>query len=131
MNNDGYTDVFQSLGGHAPWDQKTDIDSREYAALLVAQPQGDVNTAVLTLEGVSVNRDAIGARIKVTAEETHYYTVRSTQAFQSQNDRRVIVTLGGAEEGVVEVSWGDGSTDVVKVEAGGRYLVKQGDESGM
>ena len=127
FNRDGHTDVFQSLGGHAPWDQKTGIDSKELAALFIAQPQSNHKTAVLTLEGVTVNRDALGARITVVAEETHYYTVRSTQAFQSQNDAATILALGSSDTAEVEVLWPDGTRDSVTVEAGKRYLLRQGE----
>jgi hypothetical protein len=126
VNQDGATDVFQSLGGHAPWDKKTGIDSREKAALFVSKPYVDNNTATLLLEGSVGNRDAIGARIKVIADEIHYYTIRSTQAFQSQNDRATIVALGKADTAEVEIIWPGGGVSKVKVDAGGRVAIKEG-----
>jgi hypothetical protein len=57
---------------------------------------------------------------------THYYTVRSTQAFQSQNDRAQIVTLGEATTAKVEITWPDGDVSIVSVTAGERLFVKQG-----
>ena len=125
VNNDGYSDVFQNFGGHAPWDRKSGIDSREKAALFVRNPAANVNTAVLLLEGVSGNRDAIGARLKVSAEETHYYTVRSTQAFQSQNDPRLILSLGNAASGQVEITWPGGATSTVSINAGDRIKLTE------
>jgi hypothetical protein len=126
LNRDGYTDVLKNLGGHAPWDQGSDIDSREEAALYIAQPQGGINTATVLLEGVKSNRDAIGARLKVSAAETHFYTVRSTQAFQSQNQRAVIITLGDAEQADVEITWPDGEISNAVIAAGSRVRIKQG-----
>ena len=128
VNNDGTTDVFQSFGGHAPWDVKSGIDSREQAGLFVQNPVADMNTASLLLEGVAVNRDAIGARIKLTAADTHYYTVRSTQAFQSQNDRVIVLALGSATEGIVDITWPNGVATQVKLSAGDRMLHKEDGE---
>jgi hypothetical protein len=125
VNQDGATDVFQNLGGHAPWDLDSGIDSRELSALFVRNTPYDHNTATLLLEGSESNRDAIGARVKVLADETHYYTVRSTQSFQSQNDRAIIVSLGQLEEGEVEINWPSGGVTKVKIKAGERLYVKE------
>lgn len=127
IDRDGHTDVVKNLGGHAPWDVGSGIDSREEAALYIAQPQQAVNTANILLEGVRTNRDAIGARIKVTGDATHYYTVRSTQAFQSQNERAQLVTLGQAEAAEVEITWPDGEVTRATIAAGDRVLIRQGD----
>jgi hypothetical protein len=126
INQDGATDVFQSLGGHAPWDLKSGIDSREKAAMFVSKPYTDNNTATLMLEGSVLNRDAIGARIKVVADETHYYTIRSTQAFQSQNDKATIVALGKSDTAEVEIIWPGGAVTTHRVNAGSRVAIKEG-----
>jgi hypothetical protein len=125
VNQDGATDIFQSLGGDNWWDRKLGIDSREYGALFIGNNPADTNTATLMLEGTKSNRDAIGARIRVVADETHYYTVRSTQAFQSQNDKQVIIALGSADSADVEITWPGGTTSKLKVSAGERLKVKE------
>jgi hypothetical protein len=125
VDQNGTTDVYQNLGGHAPWDQKSGIDSREKPALFIRDADSDSNTATLMLEGTASNRDAIGARVRVTAGETHYYTVRSTQAFQSQNDKALVVSLGDAEEADVEISWPSGELSKLTVNAGDRVAVQE------
>jgi hypothetical protein len=125
VNQDGATDIFQSLGGDNWWDRKLGIDSREYGALFVRTPPFNLKTATLLLEGTKSNRDAIGARIRVVADETHYYTVRSTQAFQSQNSRQIIVALGQSDSAEVEIAWPSGVTTKLTVAAGERQAVKE------
>ena len=71
VNQDGATDIFQSLGGDNWWDRKLGIDSREHGALFVRNPPFNLKTATLLLEGTKSNRDAIGARIRVVTDETH------------------------------------------------------------
>jgi hypothetical protein len=128
INHDGALDVFQNLGGHAPWDLKSGIDSRERSALFVANAANGNNTATVLLEGGSSNRDAIGARIKAVAQETHYYWVRSTQAFQSQNERSIIISMGQADAAELEIVWPDGETSKASISVGSRVLLKQGSE---
>jgi hypothetical protein len=125
IDQNGTTDVYQNLGGHAPWDQKSGIDSREKPALFIRNAVNDYNTATLLLEGTKSNRDAIGARIKVLGEETHYYTVRSTQAFQSQNDKVLVVSLGDLDQAGVEVTWPSGTSSKFEIEAGARMTVSE------
>lgn len=125
VNQDGATDVFQNLGGHSPWDVKSGIDSRERSALFVRNKPSGFNTATLLFEGTKSNRDGIGARVRVTGDGVHYYTVRSTQAFQSQNDSAMIVTLGAADQGEVEVRWPSGEVTVVGVKAGDRLEIRE------
>jgi hypothetical protein len=61
----------------------------------------------------------------VVADETHYYTVRSTQAFQSQNSKQIIVTLGNSDSGEVEITWPSGVITQLTVAAGERQAVKE------
>jgi hypothetical protein len=126
VNQDGHADVFQNLGGHAPWDQKSGIDSREHGALFVANNiPANSNTATVILQGVTGNRDAIGARIKSVAENVHYYTVRSTQAFQSQNDKAVILALGNKASAELEITWPGGGVTTATVQAGTRTNLRE------
>lgn len=127
VNQDGATDIFQNLGGDNWWDRKYDFDSREHGALFIRNAPPDLKTATLMLEGSVSNRDAIGARIRLDADETHFYTVRSTQAFQSQNDPAIILALGSADEATVQIEWPSGLTTSLDVKAGQRLRVREGD----
>ena len=60
----------------------------------------------------------------MVTDETHYYTVRLTQAFQSQNSRQIIVALGHSDSAVVEITWPSGATTQLTVAAGERKVVK-------
>ena len=123
VNRDGRTDVFQNLGGHAPWDQKSGIDSREESALFVANDEPGGNTAAVMLEGTRSNRDAIGARVRVDADRTYHYTVRSTQAFQSQNARELLIALGDSDAADLEITWPGGAVSSASVAAGDRITL--------
>ena len=125
VNQDGRTDVFENLGGHAPWDLKSGIESREHSALFMSNVAYEHNTATVLLEGTESNRDAIGARLKLVADDTHYYTQRSTQAFQSQNDKAIIVSLGQAETAELEVTWPSGAVSDATIRAGERLAVRE------
>ncbi len=127
VNHDGLTDLYQNLGGHAPWDVNSGIDSREFGALYMRNPGSDVKTVMLLLEGTVSNRDAIGARIVVTGDEKHYYTVRSSNAFVSQNDKGQLVTLGNADSGEVVITWPSGTTSSHAVTVGERIVIKEPD----
>lgn len=125
INQDGRTDVLQNLGGHAPWDQKSGIDSREYSALFVSNALPATNTASVILEGSTSNRDAIGARLKLMAAATHYYTVRSSQAFQSQNERAILLALGDQDSGQLQIRWPSGTVSTATVRAGSRSVIRE------
>jgi hypothetical protein len=127
VNQDGASDIFQNTGGDSWWDRKYDIDSREHGALFISNSSAGRKTATLILEGVISNRDAIGARIRLEADETHFYTVRSTQAFQSQNEPAIILALGVADEGKVKIDWPSGLTTALTVKAGQRIRVRESD----
>jgi hypothetical protein len=113
VNRDGKTDVWVNQGGHTPWDVKTGISSREIGSLYLAQDGLEANTATITLQGTDSNRDAFGARITVTGSETHYYYMKSTQAFQSQNSKAIVVTLGDADSASVKVDWPSGKVSEI------------------
>jgi len=128
VNADGHTDLVQNLGGHQPWDVLTGIDSRERPALYIAAGEAFGNTATLLLEGTVSNRDAVGARVTVRGEETHYYTIRSMQAFQSQNDAGLVVALGDAAVADVDILWPSGRSDRIQVASGSRQRIRESEQ---
>lgn len=124
-DHDGDVDIFYNLGGHSVYDQYMGTDTRSVNAFYIRNPKSPINTATIHLEGTKSNRDAIGARIKVEGSETHYYTVRSTQAFMSQNSDWMVVSLGDAESATVTVTWPSGNHTVTRVRAGERTLIRE------
>lgn len=83
----------------------------------------------LRLQGTKSNRDAIGAKVVVTAAgKTRTLTVSGAGSYLSQSTRRVVVGLGdarGAE--AVEVTWPTGATEAFGALAGGgAYLLVEG-----
>ncbi len=126
VNQDGANDIFMSLGGDSWTDRQLEIDSRERNALYVRNPPADLQTATVSLEGTRSNRDAIGARLRVVAgAATHYYTIRSTQGFQNQNERVVIIALGAANTAELEITWPSGLVSKHTVQSGERTLIRE------
>ena len=113
IDHDGDTDVFINLGGHPGYDHgffhhvtsASENESRQVSKILVQQASRTHNTASLSLVGTISNREAIGTRVKVTGTRPHFYKLRSTQGFMSQNSRRLTVTLGQEQTAEVEVHW--------------------------
>ena len=104
VDHDGNTDMFVNLGGHPEFDH----EAREQNALWV-RPSGPGLTASVTLQGTLTNRDALGAKVRVQAgSEINYYAVRSTQGFQSQNSKRLVIAIGSAESAEITVFWPSG-----------------------
>jgi hypothetical protein len=76
------------------------------------------------LEGVTSNRDAIGARIEIDAGgRTRVGEVRSGGSYLSQNDLRVHFGLGELESvEEIRVRWPNGNTEAYPATATDRYL---------
>jgi hypothetical protein len=77
-------------------------------------PRG-AHSLVLRLRGTGRNRDAIGARVLVTAgTRTMRRDVRAGSSYLSQNDVRVHVGLGeAAQADRIEVRWPSGKTETI------------------
>jgi hypothetical protein len=66
----------------------------------------------LKLTGTRCNRQAIGARVKVTAGGvTQYDSVRAGGSYLSSNDPRLHFGLGAATQADIEVKWPGGGTE--------------------
>lgn len=76
----------------------------------------------------ATNRDAIGARVKLTANgQTQIEEVRSGGSFMSQNDFRLHFGLGKATAANLSVRWLDGKTESLsKVDAGQIVTIEEG-----
>jgi hypothetical protein len=126
FDHDGDTDFAVNLGGNPPFDaSEGERISPEWPGLFVNERGPSGNTAALTLVGTRSNRDAIGARIRVEGSDSRHYVVGSMQAFQSQNSRVQIVTLGDAREARVEIRWPAGGSQTLTVRAGERISVTE------
>ncbi|HEY7184919.1 MAG TPA: CRTAC1 family protein [Vicinamibacterales bacterium] len=103
-----------------------DIDNDGDVDLLVVNNGGTVdllrndggngnNAIVIRLIGTTSNRDAIGARVKVTAGGvTQMREVKAGSSYLSQNDLRVHVGVGKATQiDRVEVRWPNGRSETI------------------
>ncbi len=59
----------------------------------------------IKLVGVTTNRDALGAIVKVTAGSTTQWFQATSGSFQADHDARIHVGLGANKDGTVEVMW--------------------------
>jgi tetratricopeptide (TPR) repeat protein len=83
----------------------------------------------LRLEGAKSNRDAVGARITVTADGRRQVTQRmGGGSYQSANDPRLHFGLGASDRVEnVEIRWPSGKIDRwTDLAAGGGYLLQEG-----
>ena len=65
----------------------------------------------LALKGTVSNRDAIGARVKLTAGgRAQYYSVSTAGSYLSASDKRIVAGLDQAAAADVEITWPSGQT---------------------
>jgi hypothetical protein len=126
FDHDGDSDILVNLGGHPTFDSEVAKSriSPERAAFLVNQSPVS-RTATLSLVGTRSNRDAIGARIRVTGSATHYYVMRSMQGFQGQSSMAKVISLGTRDRATVEIQWPAGGRQTLEVRAGERVTVTE------
>lgn len=82
------------------------------------------------LEGVTVNRDAIGARVEIDAGgRTQNDEVRSGGSYLSHNDMRIVFGLGTTDQiDEIRVRWPNGLTETFDAVAVDRYItLREGD----
>jgi len=85
---------------------------------------------LVTLVGTESNRDAIGARLRLTTgSRTQVREVTSGSSYLGQNDLRLHVGLGAATTADrLEIRWPSGRTDVVQqVAADQRIVIREGE----
>jgi hypothetical protein len=98
-NNDGGLDVAVSR-----------IDAKPL--VLENTGAGRGNWLRLQLTGTKCNRQAVGARVKVTSGGlTQYGSVRAGGSYLSSNDPRLHFGLGTASQADIEVTWPGGGTE--------------------
>jgi len=117
IDNDGDLDLLVTNNGQA-------------AELLRNDGGNRGNALVLRLVGSRANRDAIGARVRVTTgSRTQRRDVKAGSSYLSQNDVRVHVGLGSAAMAdQVEVKWPDGRIETIRnVQANQLITLREGE----
>jgi enediyne biosynthesis protein E4 len=116
IDNDGDLDLLVTNNGQPAELLRNDGGNRAHALLI-------------RLIGSGANRDAIGARVRITAgSRTQRRDVKAGSSYLSQNDVRVHVGLGDAVRADrVEVRWPDGRLETIRdVEADRLVTIRQG-----
>jgi len=117
VDNDGDLDLLVTNNGQA-------------AELLRNDGGNRGNALVLRLVGSRANRDAIGARVRVTTgSRTQRRDVKAGSSYLSQSDVRVHVGLGtAAMADLVEVKWPDGRVETIRnVQANQLITIREGE----
>jgi tetratricopeptide (TPR) repeat protein len=120
------------------WDQDGDLDvwltNRTAPRLRLLRndlPKAGASSLQVRLEGMTCNRDAIGARLELTLPSGRrlYQTRRCGEGFLTQNSAWIHFGLGAETVGsmVLTVHWPDGKTEnFAKLTANKRWHVRQG-----
>jgi enediyne biosynthesis protein E4 len=117
FDNDGDMDILISNNG-------------EYAQLLRNDGGNQNHWLSILLEGTKSNRDAVGARVKVTAADLVVYDQRKGgTSYQSARDPRLHFGLGSrATVDSIEVKWPGGAVTIVgKLDADRFIAIKEGE----
>jgi hypothetical protein len=119
FDNDGSPDILIMTNGGAP-------------ALLHNENRTGNGWIRLKLVGTVSNRDAIGARVRVTVgDQTQTQEVRSGSSYLSSSDRRLLFGLGrAAKADRVEIRWPSGKVQplgaIPRMQAGQTLVVTEG-----
>ena len=71
----------------------------------------EANWIILQLEGTDSNRSAIGAKVRLTADDrAQSAEVRSGGSYLSQNALRLRFGIGNAESATIEITWPNGQS---------------------
>lgn len=119
------------------WDHDGDLDlwytnrTAPRLRLMRNETRGGQHLSLL-LEGRTCNRNAIGARVRVTLDDgrTLMRTVRAGSSFLSQSSRRLFFGVGQAKRAAkVTVHWPDGKQEVFSdIPTGRNYHIVQGQQ---
>jgi hypothetical protein len=122
-------------GAYADIDNDGDLDfivsNMDGKPMLVGNAGGAVNNWLrIEMEGKTVNRTGVGARVKITAGGvTQYATLRAGESYLSSHDPRLHFGLGKAREAQVEVRWPGGLPELFTAAANRTVRLRQGDGS--
>ena len=109
-------------------------NSNGAAELLRNDSPDPANRMVLRLVGRASDRDAIGARVRVTAAGTDSIQVRPTQvrqvssasSYASQHAPDLYIGLGASSAAAVEIVWPSGATERLDLVPGQLYVLAEG-----
>jgi len=104
LNNDGFMDIVVTSLGQKP-------------RILLNRGDNGNHWILLDLRGTRSNKDAIGARVKVTTASgrTLYSHVTTSVGFMSSSDRRVHFGLGDEDRvREIEIRWPSGVVQILK-----------------
>ena len=116
LDEDGDLDMLAEVGGVFEGDAFPDA--------LFLNPLEDVPSLTIDLEGMTSNRDAIGARVRVTVGwTTRHYAVGAVSSFGSHS-RRITAPLPAGTTGDVrvEIDWPSGATETVTAASAGHVI---------
>lgn len=112
-DNDGDTDIL--------------IACNNQPAILLRNDSSHQNGWIrLALQGKGCNRDALGARVQVSAnslKQTQY--VRSGTSYLADHDRRLLFGIGQEKQAQVEVRWPCGNVQTLNVQAGKTQAIQE------
>ena len=121
------------------WDHDGDLDfwianrTGPQARFLRNDHDNDHNFVAFRLEGVTCNRDAIGAKVELhlggdVEAPIRYKTVRAGEGYLAQSSRWIHFGLGNVEQlEKLVVRWPDGKEEVITgIAANKRYKIRQG-----
>ena len=109
--------AFADFDNDGDWDVL--IVNIDEPAILLRNDAAPVRWGRLELEGHGCNRDAFGARVRVTtggATQTDH--VRSAGSYLSDHDHRLLFALPGAAPAVAEIRWPCGAVQTVPMTPG-------------
>jgi len=111
LNNDGFMDLVVTSLNQKP-------------RILINSADNGNHWLLLKLAGRKCNRDAIGARVKVTTPSgrTLYNHVTGSVGFMSTSDLRVHFGLGPEARATIEIQWPGGAVETLKDVPGDRIL---------
>src|SRR5580704_9738931 len=111
INNDGREDVVVTSNNGPAWVLLNETETRNH-------------WLNLKLVGVKSNRDAIGARVRITTESgDQYATVTTASSYQSSSDKRVHFGLGSATKvNQIEILWPSGIHQIVRDVSADQFL---------
>lgn len=116
--------AFADVDNDGDWDAL--LTTVNGPAVLLRNDSAPRSWARLALEGQGCNRDAIGARVRVTTGTlTQTAIVQSAGSYLSDHDRRPLFALPGDGAVTAEIRWPCGATQTVPIPRGATMQVQE------
>jgi len=113
LDNDGDLDLVVNNVNMASFVYRNNLDNK------------DANYIKLILEGEGFNKNAVGAKIKVTSKkgDLYYYEQQPTRGFQSCTDNRPNIGVGANDSVNVKILWPKGKVTILNNVAVNQTLI--------